>query len=58
MRIKLVRHGNSLVVLIPKPILDLLEIEPKPGTELEMTTNGKRLILSPVEEEKQCESST
>lgn len=57
MRIKLVAHGNSLAVLIPKPVLELLEIKPKVGTEFEMSTNGKNLVLTPLREEK-CEKST
>ncbi len=41
--------GNSLGIIIEKPILDLLGINRE--TQLEMITDGKRLILEPVREE-------
>ena len=42
---KLVRHGNSAAIIIDKPILELLKIEM--NTPLEITTDGKNLIISP-----------
>lgn len=48
MRKKLSVVGNSLGVLIDKPILELLKIDR--DTELEVTTDGNRLILEPVRE--------
>jgi antitoxin MazE len=41
---KLTRHGNSLALVIDRPILDLLNIDP--DTPLEVTTDGKQLIIS------------
>ncbi|MCU1329972.1 MAG: hypothetical protein JWN34_5342 [Bryobacterales bacterium] len=41
---KLTRHGNSLALVIDRPILDLLNIDPE--TPLEVTTDGKQLIIS------------
>jgi antitoxin MazE len=41
--------GNSLGIIIEKPILDLLGINKE--TQLEIITDGKRLILEPVSEE-------
>jgi len=38
--------GNSLGIVIEKPILELLGIDR--DTELEMTTDGERLIIEPV----------
>lgn len=38
--------GNSLGLIIDKPILELLKITP--DTELEITTDGERLIIVPV----------
>ena len=38
--------GNSSAVIIDKPILELLNITP--DTELELTTDGERLIITPV----------
>jgi len=46
MRKKLSAIGNSLGVVIEKPILELLDIDR--DTELEMTTDGQRLIIEPV----------
>ncbi len=38
--------GNSLGIVIEKPILDLLEITRE--TLVEMTTDGERLIIAPI----------
>jgi antitoxin MazE len=50
MRKKLSAIGNSLGVVIEKPILELLNIDR--DTELELTTDGDRLIIEPVRERK------
>ena len=47
---KLTKHGNSLALVIEKPILDLLEIDP--DTPLDISTDGNVLIVSPVRDEK------
>jgi len=47
---KLVAHGNSAALIIDKPILDLLKVNMT--TPLEVSTDGKNLIISPVENEK------
>jgi antitoxin component of MazEF toxin-antitoxin module len=44
---KLTKHGNSLALVIDRPILDLLKIDP--GTPLDVSTDGKRLIIAPAE---------
>ena len=44
---KLVSHGNSAALIIDKPILDLLNVDMDPP--LEVTTDGKNLIISPIE---------
>jgi antitoxin component of MazEF toxin-antitoxin module len=46
MRKKLTAIGNSLGIVIEKPILELLDIDR--DTELEMRTDGKLLVLEPV----------
>ncbi len=46
MRKKLTAIGNSLGVVIEKPILELLQIDR--DTELEMHTDGERLLIEPV----------
>ena len=46
MRKKLTAIGNSLGVVIEKPILELLDIDR--DTELEVRTDGKALIIEPV----------
>ena len=43
---KLIKHGNSLALVIDKPILELLHIEQ--DTSLELTTNGDSILISPV----------
>ena len=42
---RLAKHGNSYALVIDRPILDLLNIDPE--TPLEVTTDGKRLIVIP-----------
>jgi antitoxin component of MazEF toxin-antitoxin module len=42
----LTKHGNSYALIIDKPILDLLKINP--DTPLEVSTDGKSLMVSPV----------
>ena len=46
MRKNLSAIGNSLGIIIEKPILELLNITR--DTELEVTTDGSRLIIEPV----------
>ncbi len=46
MRKRLVAIGNSLGLIIERPILDLLGIDRR--TEIEVTTDGRRLVLEPV----------
>ena len=43
---KLTKHGNSLALVIDRPILDLLKIDPE--TPLEVSTDGKQLIVTPA----------
>jgi antitoxin MazE len=43
---KLTRHGNSLALVIDRPILDLLKIDAE--TPLDISTDGKRLIVAPA----------
>jgi antitoxin MazE len=50
MRKKLSAIGNSLGLVIEKPILELLDIGR--DTELDMRTDGDRLIISPVRKGK------
>jgi antitoxin component of MazEF toxin-antitoxin module len=45
---KLTKHGNSLALVIDRPILDLLNIDTE--TPLDITTDGKRLIVAPAGE--------
>lgn len=46
MRKKLSAIGNSLGIVIEKPILELLDITR--DTEIELKTDGDRLILTPI----------
>ena len=43
---KLTKHGNSLALVIDRPILDLLKIDSE--TPLEISTDGNRLIVAPA----------
>ncbi|HYZ83356.1 MAG TPA: hypothetical protein VE621_03100 [Bryobacteraceae bacterium] len=43
---KLTKHGNSLALVIDRPILDLLKIDS--DTPLEISTDGQRLIVAPA----------
>ena len=47
---RLTKHGNSMALVIDKAILDILKIEE--STPLELTTDGKSLNISPVNDEK------
>ncbi|HEX4134223.1 MAG TPA: hypothetical protein VHY84_06345 [Bryobacteraceae bacterium] len=42
---KLTKHGNSLALVIDRPILDLLNIDPE--TPLDVITDGRQLIIAP-----------
>ena len=42
---KLTKHGNSLALVIDRPILDLLNIDPE--TPLDVRTDGEKLIVAP-----------
>lgn len=46
----MVSHGNSAALIIDKPILDILKIDM--DTSLEISTDGKNLIISPVSDRK------
>ncbi|BDC52338.1 AbrB family transcriptional regulator [Bryobacterales bacterium F-183] len=43
---KLTKHGNSLALVIDRPILDLLKIDP--DTPLDISTDGVQLIVKPA----------
>jgi len=42
----LIKHGNSLALVIDKPILELLQITR--DTPFEIITDGRSLVLTPV----------
>jgi len=46
MRKTLVRHGNSLALVIEKPILELLGADA--DTSFDITTDGQALVLTPA----------
>ena len=43
---KLTKHGNSLALVIDRPILDLLKIDP--DTPLDVSTDGRQPIIAPA----------
>ena len=54
----LIKHGNSLALVIDKPILEMLQISA--DTPLELTTNGDSLLVSPIRDkarQKQLKAS-
>jgi len=48
---KLIRHGNSVALVIDKPIMEILNITNE--TTFELSTDGRNLILSPQTEHTQ-----
>ena len=42
----LTKHGNSMALVIDRPILDLLKIDDE--TPLDVSTDGKSLTISPA----------
>lgn len=53
MQKKLTKHGNSLALVIDRPVLDLLKIDA--DTALEITTDGQVLVVTPVRDEERAE---
>lgn len=47
----LTTHGNSAALIIDKPVLELLKIDM--DTPLEIVTDGRSLIISPVRDTQQ-----
>lgn len=45
---KLVKHGNSWAIVIDRPILDLLKIDPE--SHVELTTDGQTINIAPYSE--------
>ncbi len=47
---KMIKHGNSLALVIDKPILEMLQISA--DTPLELTTDGDSILISPVRDKR------
>ena len=47
---KLSKHGNSLALVIDRPILELLGIDER--TPLEISTDGRALMIVPAADKK------
>ena len=47
---KLIRHGNSAALVLDKALLELLNVQM--NTPLEVTTDGKNIIISPQVNQK------
>ncbi len=47
---KMTKHGNSMALVIDRPILELLNIDA--DTPLDLTTDGEVLIITPVRDKK------
>ena len=52
-RQKMVQHGNSAAIIIDKPIMELLDFDI--NTPLEISTDGKNLIISPISDKKRLQ---
>lgn len=52
----LTKHGNSLALVIEKPVLELLGADAE--TPFDITTDGQVLILSPIREKDRSEAFT
>jgi antitoxin MazE len=48
---KLTKHGNSHALVIDRPVLDLLNIDPE-SDELDIRTDGLSLVITPVRDAK------
>lgn len=46
----LIKHGNSLALVIDKPILEMLRISA--DTPLELATDGDSILILPVRDKK------
>ena len=53
MQKNLVKHGNSMALVIEKPILELLGADAK--TLFDISTDGQALVLTPVPDSKRGE---
>lgn len=47
---KLIKHGNSFAVIIDKPILEVLNINP--DTQLKISTDGVSISIAPADAKK------
>jgi antitoxin component of MazEF toxin-antitoxin module len=50
----LTKHGNSLALVIEKPVLDLLGADA--DTPFDVTTDGQALVLTPVRDATRCQA--
>ena len=46
---KLIQHGNSAALIIDRPIMELLHLDME--TPVEISSDGKNLIISPARDE-------
>lgn len=56
MRKRLTRSGNSLALVIDRSLLDALEIDAE--TELELSTDGDVLVVTPVRDPRRAKRTT
>jgi antitoxin MazE len=47
---KLTKHGNSLALVIERPVLDLMKVDAE--TPFEVSTDGQVLILEPIRDKR------
>lgn len=46
----LVKHGDGWAIVLDRPILNLLKIDPE--SQVELTTDGQTITISPCEDER------
>jgi antitoxin MazE len=51
---KMTKHGNSMALVLDRPILELLHIDA--DTPLDISTDGEVLIITPVRNKKRRRS--
>jgi antitoxin component of MazEF toxin-antitoxin module len=50
MKKRLTRTGNSVAIVLEKPLLEAVGIEP--DSEVEISTNGDVIVITPVRDER------
>lgn len=52
MRKKLIKIGNSLGIIIPPNLLELMGVRVKKDSEVELSFDGKSITIAPIQDKK------